>query len=297
MTVADSALLYVTKDEKFLVIELYHGHTYMDLESQGSGKPSHNAMQRNTFKYQRMISALNDGGFNRTNESLFKQNYQMKNLKELQHSIDSLTTDFTLQAENLKNNIVVNNIFRNQQRQANTDIMNAKKAPAKPSGTDSVMIDIDKKIAEMKADEKMQLLQSALSYANSSTMYIKSAEEDLSARKHWINRHVIEWHRKFTLSIACIIFFFVGAPLGAIIRKGGLGWPIVISVLFFIFYYIISLMGEKLARENLPAIYGMWVSSYILFPLGIFLTYKATVDSSILQMSTYKHIFKRNAKV
>jgi len=302
VTIADSAALYVTRDQKFLVIELFHGKSYMEVEPQAGGKASYYPMQRNNFKYQRLIRALNEGGFTRTDESLFKQNYQMKNLKELDHSIDSLRSDYNLQAENLKTNIVVNNIFRNEPRVMNNDFMKLKKTPEKQVPEriitkDSIVIDYDKKIVGLNKVDRLRLLESAISYANSSTMFIKSASEDLNARSHWINRHVIEWHRKFTLSVACMIFFFVGAPLGAIIRKGGLGWPIVISVLFFIFYYVISLMGEKLARESLPAIYGMWVSSYVLFPLGVFLTYKATVDSSILQRATYLRIFKRKNKI
>jgi lipopolysaccharide export system permease protein len=294
VTIADSASLYVSNDAKYLVIELYNGSSYFDGESIMNSKPSYYPMQRNHFQYQRIIRPLNEGKFVRTDESLFKQNYQMKNLKELKHSIDSLRKDFKLQAENLKTNIVINNIFRNEPRPMLTnDILKLKPLPEHKYTKDSVLIDYDKMVAKMKKEERQQLIQSAINYANSSTMFIKSASDDLIARNHWINRHVIEWHRKFTLSVACLIFFFVGAPLGAIIRKGGLGWPIVISVLFFIFYYVISLMGEKLARESLPAIYGMWISSYVLFPVSIFLTYKATADSSLLQMVTYRRFFKK----
>ena len=111
-----------------------------------------------------------------------------------------------------------------------------------------------------------------------------------------IKNHEIEWHRKFTLSFACFVLFFIGAPLGAIIRKGGLGMPVVISVVFFILYYLVSITGEKFAREEIfTAFEGMWLSSALLLPLGIFLTHKAANDSSILNIDTYlnflKHLF------
>jgi lipopolysaccharide export system permease protein len=105
-------------------------------------------------------------------------------------------------------------------------------------------------------------------------------------------RHEIERHRKFTLSFACLIFFFIGAPLGAIIRKGGLGMPVVISVIMFIIYYIIDNTGYKMAREGLwPSYEGMWLSSFVLLPIGIFLTYKAVIDASILNTEYYIKIW------
>jgi Predicted permeases len=112
-----------------------------------------------------------------------------------------------------------------------------------------------------------------------------------------INRHRMEVHRKFTLPFACMIFFFIGAPLGAIIRKGGLGMPVVISVLFFIFYYIVDTMGAKFAREGIWQVYqGMWLSSAVLAPIGIFLTYKSSTDSALLNSEAYTIFFEKVSK-
>lgn len=109
-----------------------------------------------------------------------------------------------------------------------------------------------------------------------------------------IRRYEMEWHRKFTLSFACLIFFFIGAPLGAIIRKGGLGMPVVVSVLFFVLYYVIDISAQKFVKELvITAFPGMWISSFILLPAGIFLTYKATTDSVIMNTETYFIFFKR----
>ena len=116
-------------------------------------------------------------------------------------------------------------------------------------------------------------------------------------RQKRINLHLIEWHKKFTLSFACIVLFFIGAPLGAIIRKGGLGMPVVFSILIFIIYHIISISGMKLVKQGeLPAIIGMWLATAILIPLGMFLTYKATTDSVLLDSSFYTSLTNK-AKV
>ena len=109
-----------------------------------------------------------------------------------------------------------------------------------------------------------------------------------------INRHWVEWHRKFTLSFACFIFFFIGAPLGSIIRKGGLGMPIVVSVILFIIYYILDNVGYKMTRDGVWIHWvGMWFSSFVLFPLGVFLTYKAMNDSVILNADSYISFLKK----
>jgi lipopolysaccharide export system permease protein len=122
--------------------------------------------------------------------------------------------------------------------------------------------------------------------------------EDMYSRKKFVNSFAMEWHRKFTLSFACLIFFFIGAPLGAIIRKGGLGMPVVVSILLFIFYYIMMITGEKFAREDAwSMIGGMWFASFIFLPFGIWLTYKAATDSGVMNMESYQTLFKRLANI
>jgi lipopolysaccharide export system permease protein len=107
-------------------------------------------------------------------------------------------------------------------------------------------------------------------------------------------RYEIEWHRKFTLSLACLALFLIGAPLGAIIRKGGLGMPLVVSVLLFVAYHVISFTGEKAARSGVTASWeGMWTSTLIFLPIGLFLSYKATTDSSLLEAEKYRLFFDR----
>ncbi len=113
-------------------------------------------------------------------------------------------------------------------------------------------------------------------------------------RKQVITKHLVVWNQKFTLSIACLIFFFIGAPLGAIIRKGGLGLPVVVSVLFFVLYYIVSMTSENAAKTGkLEAGLAIWISTIVIMPLGLFLTYKATTDAPLLDSESWKRYFGR----
>ena len=117
---------------------------------------------------------------------------------------------------------------------------------------------------------------------------------DFKSQTENIRKHHKQWHKKFTLSIACLIFFFIGAPLGTIIRKGGLGLPTVISVLFFVVYWVTSMTAERVAvAGDLNMFIGVWLSSIILFPVGVFLTIKATSDSALLDADSWRNAFKK----
>jgi lipopolysaccharide export system permease protein len=142
------------------------------------------------------------------------------------------------------------------------------------------------------------VFEHAKNYVRTTQSFIASTSNEFNGKMKWIKRHEIEWHRKFTLSFACLLLFFIGAPLGAIIRKGGLGMPVVVSVLFFVLYYVIAISGEKSAKiGEWPSWLGMWISAIVLFPLGIFLTYKAATDSVILNIETYLKPFTKLFKI
>jgi lipopolysaccharide export system permease protein len=145
----------------------------------------------------------------------------------------------------------------------------------------------------MSEPEKKGLYSTAINIARSAKNYSQNLTDEKKMRQKRINLHNIEWHKKFTLSFACIVLFFIGAPLGAIIRKGGLGMPVLFSILIFILYHIISMSGMKLVKEGeLPALIGMWMATATLVPLGMFLTYKATTDSVLLDSTFYSSISK-----
>ncbi|EJW96928.1 permease, YjgP/YjgQ family, partial [gut metagenome] len=162
-----------------------------------------------------------------------------------------------------------------------------------PELTPTVLLDFDSLYNAHSANDKATLLNRTKSTIESMKTDYFFRAATIGDEAYKVRRHLTEWHKKFTVSFACIMFFFIGAPLGAIIRKGGLGVPVVISVVLFIFYYIIDNMGFKMARDGVwEAWQGMWLSSAVLMPMGIFLTYKAVKDSVILNADTYINAIK-----
>jgi lipopolysaccharide export system permease protein len=155
-------------------------------------------------------------------------------------------------------------------------------------------VDFDKTFASLSTIDKQALYQRVIGNVRQNSQAISERLDEMYGRKKMINSYAMEWHRKFTLSVACLIFFFIGAPLGAIIRKGGLGMPVVVSILLFISYYIIMIMGEKVAREDAWNMFsGMWLASFIYLPFGVWLTYKAATDSGVMNIESYQAIFKK----
>ena len=143
-------------------------------------------------------------------------------------------------------------------------------------------------IARLPVREKEEVWDNARTLAKNSRNMFAFDETTAKDALNQLYRSKVEWHKKISLPVSIIIFFLIGAPLGAIIRRGGLGLPVVVSIIFFVIYYIISLSGEKLAKEgSWDAVYGMWLSTFILTPIAVYLTYKATNDSSLLDTDWY----------
>ena len=152
--------------------------------------------------------------------------------------------------------------------------------------------------------DQVKAIEGAMNLTRSSKTYVSSMINEFGSRMKTIKRHGVEWHRKFTLSFACIVLFFIGAPLGAIIRKGGLGMPVVVSVILFIVFHVLNITGEKMAKHgDLEPWQGMWMASLVLTPIGIYLTWKATTDSPVMDADTWSKpvraiakLFKRSKK-
>jgi lipopolysaccharide export system permease protein len=158
----------------------------------------------------------------------------------------------------------------------------------------TLRVDVFNLYDSLAPDQRSKVIDQAIRQAGDAQRMIKTAAEVYKSDQSWMYRYQIEWHRKLTLSLACLIFFLIGAPLGAIIRKGGLGTPVVVSTMFFIFYHIISLAGEKYARAGImPVWLGMWGSTIILLGIGIYLTIKSTRDSAVLSTDTYQLLIRK----
>ncbi len=276
--IAERGKMETTTDQKFLLLTLFNGNSYEEQNKIKNNSDTHPLM-RNSFNEYVIRFDLSQFKLNRTNEDLFKGGQQMMNVKQLTQSVDSLTMQYKLRGDEIVQNIEPYFLFLR-------DSMHTKKGFTKnvvatsffphDNPTDLIMLD------------------NALNTARSIKSYLGGSYEEMDTRRYQIAKYNVEWHRKFTLSVACFILFLIGAPLGAIIRKGGMGLPLVISILFFLAYHITSITGEKLAKEgSISAIKGMWLSTFILLPIGVFLIYKATHDSLIFDTETYKSFFKR----
>jgi len=313
VTRADSGYIKMTEDKAKLLLILFDGQTYKEMKESGKRRGDRTfPHQIHKFKKQTLLIDVSGFSFKRTDESMFSDNYKMLNMGQLQYYKDSLEKRFNEKAQKLSKEIKKNSIFKGekikQQQQYANELLKEKN---QTSPTPKVITDNLRKKSKKKKhggqpfhvlkyfnslDNKTQenILRYALQYARKGSREISTNKPKLERRKKTIYKHAIEWHEKLTLAFACLIFFFIGAPLGSIIRKGGLGTPLVISVILFIIYYIISISGENFVEKGvLHPIVGMWISSIIFLPVGVFLTYKATNDSVILNPDTYIHKIKR----
>ena len=298
---ADSGRLKTSADKLFLVLSLFNGESFENLKNQTGSAGAKVAVtyRRETFGTKEILIEF-DANFTRTDESFMQNQYMGKKLNDLQTSIDSMTVRLdSIKALNAKSvyEMSYRRTFskpkREEGNQAGSSQVNNIDSLKKKQDEPAVIIDFDSLYQAQPASGKAALLVRAKSNIESvkADYYFKAATMGDEAYK--VRRHLTEWHKKFTLSFACMVFFFIGAPLGAIIRKGGLGMPVVISVILFIFYYIVDNIGFKMARDGVwEAWEGMWLSSAVLAPLGIFLTYKAVNDSVILNADTYLNALK-----
>ncbi len=284
VTVADSGKVQFTEDKKYLLLTLYSGESFENLKKQRLGLASANIpYRRETFAEKEILIDF-DSGFNRFDESVLQDHNVAKNINQLSQSIDSVGKILKVRAKEQSDEIVQRRYFgRELYNNRSLDI--GKNIKIKDYNPDSLFIRMPQSEMEMAASV-------ALQKANDMKNQVEYNSITLGEPQKYVTRHRIEWHRKFTLSFACLIFFFIGAPLGAIIRKGGLGAPVVISVIMFIIYYIIDNTGYKMAREGFwTALQGMWLSSSVLLPVGIFLTYKAAVDAVLFNPEQYAKIW------
>jgi lipopolysaccharide export system permease protein len=352
VTIADSGQMKMTSDRRNLIVILWNGHSYSELEETRRKNAKSYPHRTDKFAEQRIIIAMSGFELLRSDERIFRNSYAMMNIDQLQRAIDSLRIELNNKSTQFYNTLLHGSFFKFNQSNVKNPYVPApqsftsvpqspspsldqnpviaetrpsviKKAekkikdqqdekplvhpkseptirppvnPIATTNTDLVktlkpvvkITDFDSLYNSFSRDEKASVVLSALSYCTMAQYTIANNATTIEFDTKFLHRHEIEWHRKFTLSIACLIFLFIGAPLGAIIRKGGLGMPTVISTLLFIIDYIISLTGEKFVRESVMSSFqGMWLSSWVLLAVAAFLTYEATNDSAILNTDTY----------
>ena len=288
---ADSGYMRLTRDETGLIMTLYNGHGYTEMEEKNVNVNLRKYPWRiDNFKEQSIVIPLTGFDLQRSEEGLFKSSAAMLNISQLSFTIDSLNRKYNEKLnnqfkdfKNIKLYVVRNQKSNTTDQTEKTDSLNKIRKFDPKALFDSLTV-MEKRTVLSKAIENLKEGTSILVEKNDSQRYEIKA----------IRKYEVEWNKKLTMSFACLVFFFIGAPLGAIIRKGGLGTPAVISIFFFVIYYVISISGQKLVEELVVGTFaGMWAASYILLPVGIFLTYKATTDSVILNIETYLMFFKK----
>jgi len=289
--VADSGYMRLTKDETGLIMTLYKGHGYTELEERNVSINARKYPSRiDNFEEQSITIPLTGFDLQRSEEGLFKSSAAMLNITQLNFTIDSLDRKYherlDIQFRDFAN--VKLYTVRNQK------ISTSDKAEKPDTLKKNLKFDTKTLLDSLTVMERRTVLLKAIENLKESASVLLEKNDSQRYEKKQIKRYEVEWNKKLTMSFACLVFFFIGAPLGAIIRKGGLGTPAVISIFFFVVYYVISISGQKMVEELVIGTFaGMWAASYILLPIGIFLTYKATTDSVILNIETYIVFFKK----
>ena len=288
--VADSGKIVFSDDKRYLMLHLYSGESFENLNRQqqrATGTTKNIPYRRETFAEKQILIDFNSD-LNRMDESVLSDQHVSKNTMQLIQSIDSVHALSVEKGDEQSRQLIESRYMGRERHTAElnrqiAETLEERKQAAKQRGeTLAQHYDPDTLFASLNDSQKERALSYAIDRARSQRDQIDYNAVVLDDHLRYIRRHEIELHRKFTLAFACLIFFFIGAPLGAIIRKGGLGAPVVISVVLFIFYYIIDNTGYKMAREALwPCWAGMWLSSFVLLPIGIFFTYKAATDSAL----------------
>lgn len=275
---AQKGTMSMSSNDRYLIFTLFNGIRYEELDKQEGYERTrpHTSL---SFAEEQIIFDMYSFNLNRTDESMFKEGYQMLNVVQLNEKIDSLSG---IVQQKIKNpDYYVNMYLRISDSIRNRHQVIAATIP-------------DTNLLLLVNGSKQDIIASALNNARTLKSVLDYTSTEIADAQKLKVRYTIEWHKKYTLSIACLIMFFIGAPLGSIIRKGGFGAPVVISVLLYIVFHIISLTGEKMAKTgSATPLSGMWLAIMILSPLGIFLTYQAANDSGLFDKSSWIDLWKR----
>lgn len=284
LIMADTAKMYTMHHEKYLVMELGHGRTFNEFKSYNTNKKE---FKRDVFDSAKFVFSLESFGLKDTPEELFKANRVMKDMERLARDADSLASEVDTISNRFSKVIKPYYEYLFNQNPVVDSLLKADTVPEDYRQFRKKVTDLDETRVLDKAYSKVGNINS---YINSQQKRIDTITRD--SRKHWI-----EWNRKITLSVACFVMFLIGAPLGAIIKKGGLGVPVLISISFFLLFYVTSITGEKYALERVTTItIGCWFSNFLLLLFGLFFLRQARRDSRVLEMDAYSVFFDKIRK-
>jgi lipopolysaccharide export system permease protein len=288
---ADSGRMYSINENRYLVIELYNGTRYTDeagsassrpvyISTPGGTLPSYSNFNRQSFNHYRLTESLASFGMKRTDEGQFKYHEFMKNISDLTSTADSLRTSYQ---ETQKNLVAGSQQYYSYNYREGTD-----KTIKSGKWIDSLLT---KPVSDSL---KKEILINTKSASNSMLSYIKSQQEYLQTKLKDASKYELEKHHKYTQALSCLIMFLIGAPLGAIIKKGGFGVPVLVSILFFILLYVLTNQGDKWVKEGLVAVpIGAWMANTLLLITGVYFIDRARSDSRLFEKDVYQMFYKR----
>ena len=282
---ADSGMMQSTEEKKHLLLTLYSGEWFENMRSQDLAGSANVPYRRETFASKRIVLDF-DGGFNLTDVNDIAGDARAKGLSKILHDLDSIK-EFNDSVGHAFYREATRFVYHLPSVSPNDSMRIVKAADEEANSFDSIY-------GRLKPNDQQAAVRNALNNIQNSMTDIEMKGDYAKALHKRTRTHQIQAIKKFTLSLTCIIFFFIGAPLGAIIRKGGLGVPVIVSVLVFIIYYILDSTGEKMARDDQWTVwFGMSVSTVVLTPLAAFFTYKANNDSVVFNIDMYKQVVMR----
>ena len=278
---AQHGSMYSGVNNRYLYLELFNGYSYEEIDPKNPKKRLDLPFSRTNFKSEKIRFDLASFQLERSDEERYSNVAQFMNLKQLKESTDSINNNISKKLQQFNEKLTSSFSF------LELDSLESSKFTPEPFI-----------ITKLTKRNKNRLIKAASTLARNNKSFVYNTKRELKYKKKKLKKAKIEWHRKFSLSFACIIMFLIGAPLGSIIRKGGLGIPVLISILFFLVYHISSITGEKSALQDvIPVSQGMWISSFILTPLGLFLTIQACNDVSFFEVNFHRKFLSRIKQV
>ena len=295
--VADSGYMAMTPSQREMIFTLYDGYNYSEMIDDKDYRENR-PFQKMKFKRQFVVFDMSQFDMGHVNEDAFKTHQTMMNIKQLNVAIDSLGKAYDKKQVSYDNTLINRFQYLNLPE---SDYVRADAKMMKKRGDavidDTISTFVWPLIDNLPEKERQTVIGLALTSTNNMKETLSVNAKDMQRDRINLRKHEQVLNQKFTLSIACLLFFFIGAPLGAIIRKGGLGMPVVVSVTFFVIYYVITIIGERVAvNGDMSVFLGAWISSIVLFPIGFFLTFKATTDAAILDAESWKKFFTKRKK-
>lgn len=285
--IAKRGEMYTTPNKQFLVMKLFDGSKYQELQANDRKDTDRYQHLKTSFKEWEKIFDMSEFDLNKTNEDLFKNHQSMLSTRQLLHNIDSVKQRKIDRKKQLNKH--VKHFFYPRR-----SIDSLKNEVSQRIQLDSLKEIKSAYINSIPKDQRLNAVNKAMSLSRNVKNYSRSITDDLPKIQLQVANYEIELHRKLSLAFACIIFLFIGAPMGAIVRKGGFGWPILIAIVFFVTFIILNIIGEKLAKELVvSAPFGMWMPCMILLPIGVFLTHKAMRDSKMLNLDAISATIRR----